>query len=287
MSIDRNFKGIWIPKSIWLSNELSLQEKVFLVEIDSLDNDSGCYASNTHFSKFFSLSKNRCSEIIKSLEKKGFIKIKYISGKTGNNIERRIITIVDKSNKGIREFEMGIRKSDSRIRESDRGYSINSEDNNTVYNNTFNNTINSYSKKNQNDDFPELDLEEKEENKRKKTAPKKEKFGKPEFRKALLELGADPQHIEDWFAVRDKHRAPYTLTALNGLVNECNKHNCPVGFAVHESAKNGWRGFKYSWVKNLESNGKGFANDRQQRAESRQRLGDLADEILRNAGWDD
>jgi len=37
--MERNFKGIWIPKEIWLNEKLSLQEKVFLVEIASLDND--------------------------------------------------------------------------------------------------------------------------------------------------------------------------------------------------------------------------------------------------------
>jgi hypothetical protein len=36
---NRDFKGIWIPKEIWLSKDLTLQEKVFYVEIDSLDNE--------------------------------------------------------------------------------------------------------------------------------------------------------------------------------------------------------------------------------------------------------
>ena len=37
----RDFKGIWIPKDIWLSKELSLMEKVLFVEIHSLDNERG------------------------------------------------------------------------------------------------------------------------------------------------------------------------------------------------------------------------------------------------------
>ena len=41
----RDFKGIWIPKEIWLSEQLSLMEKVLFVEIHSLDNEDGCYAS--------------------------------------------------------------------------------------------------------------------------------------------------------------------------------------------------------------------------------------------------
>ena len=56
---ERTFKGIWIPKEIWLNNELTLQEKVILVEIDSLDNDDGCFASNKYFSEFFGISAGR------------------------------------------------------------------------------------------------------------------------------------------------------------------------------------------------------------------------------------
>ena len=66
--MEREFKGVWIPKEIWLNKELTIQEKSFIAEIDSLDNDEGCFASNDYFSNFFGLSKNRCSEIIKSLE---------------------------------------------------------------------------------------------------------------------------------------------------------------------------------------------------------------------------
>lgn len=55
----RDFKGVWIPKEIWLSPELSLMEKVLFVEIHSLDNERGCYASNRHFAEFFGLSERQ------------------------------------------------------------------------------------------------------------------------------------------------------------------------------------------------------------------------------------
>lgn len=130
--MERAFKGIWIPKEIWLNDNLTLMEKVFLVEIDSLDNDKGCFASNEHFSSFFKLSKSRCSEIIKTLEKKGFIKITYIYKQGTKTIEKRIIKVFDKSNRGIRDSEGGTRKTEE-------GYSENTKDNNTYINNTFNN----------------------------------------------------------------------------------------------------------------------------------------------------
>lgn len=87
---ERQFKGIWIPKEIWLAKELTIQEKVVLVEIDSLETeDKGCYASNKYFSNFFQLTTQRVSQIIKQLEDKKYIKIKYIT-KNKQIIERQL-----------------------------------------------------------------------------------------------------------------------------------------------------------------------------------------------------
>ena len=132
---NRAFKGIWIPKEIWLSTDLKVMEKLVLVEIDSLDNEEGCFASNDHFSKFFSLSKNRCSEIIKSLEKKGYITIEYVCQQGSKAISKRVI-------KCVRKIDEGIREIDNPTRKTEEGYSENREDNNTSFNNTFSNTSN-------------------------------------------------------------------------------------------------------------------------------------------------
>jgi len=79
----RAFKGIWIPKHLWLAEDLTLQEKVFLAEIDSLNRGAGCYASNSYFAKFFGLSKKRVSFIINSLCQKERVKSE-IDTKAGN-----------------------------------------------------------------------------------------------------------------------------------------------------------------------------------------------------------
>jgi hypothetical protein len=71
----RDFKGVWIPKEIWLSDQLSLMEKVLFVEIHSLDNERGCYASNRHFAKFFGVSERQIRTYVGSLKEKGFITV--------------------------------------------------------------------------------------------------------------------------------------------------------------------------------------------------------------------
>ena len=65
--MNRDFKGIWIPKDIWLTENLTLQEKVFLAEIDSLDKHKmdALQEINT-LQSWFGLSKTRVSLVIKS-----------------------------------------------------------------------------------------------------------------------------------------------------------------------------------------------------------------------------
>jgi hypothetical protein len=88
--MERKFKGVWIPADTWLDRNLSITEKVMMVEIGSLETDArGCYASNAHFAEFFGLSISRVSEIISGLAAKGMLDVEQIrEGK--RVIERRI-----------------------------------------------------------------------------------------------------------------------------------------------------------------------------------------------------
>jgi hypothetical protein len=86
----RDFKGIWIPREIWLSDQLSLMEKVLFVEIHSLDNERGCFASNKYFADFFGVSDRQIRTYIGSLKEKGFISV------TIQNRNERIIRVVVK-----------------------------------------------------------------------------------------------------------------------------------------------------------------------------------------------
>jgi len=94
MKQERDFKGVWIPKEIWINKDLTIMQKLFLVEINSLDNDSGCFAGNAHFVDMFELSKQRCSQIINSLAEKEYINITLIYN--GKQIKKRIIRVSNK-----------------------------------------------------------------------------------------------------------------------------------------------------------------------------------------------
>lgn len=97
-------------------------------------------------------------------------------------------------------------------------------------------------------------VQDEKKKEKKSSVQKKKKFGKAEFKQILLEHGANEQHIDDWFVARDVHKAPYTRTALNGVLNECSRNNFEVSKAIKYLAENGYRGFKYAWY--LNSKGK-------------------------------
>lgn len=140
---NRRFEGIWIPANIWLSEELTMQEKIFLVEIKSLDNEQGCFASNEHFGKLFQLSKSRCSEVISKLKEKGLITIQLIYKGESKQVEKRVIRVNYAHqifNEGIRKTEAPIRKVEGGIRDVEAPPSEKAKDNNTLLNNTTNNT---------------------------------------------------------------------------------------------------------------------------------------------------
>lgn len=92
-NFNRKFDGIWIPKELWFDQNLTLQEKIFFIEINSLDNEDGCYATNEYFANFFGISKTRASLIIKSLIDKKYIKSSLIYKENSKEIERRVLNI--------------------------------------------------------------------------------------------------------------------------------------------------------------------------------------------------
>lgn len=76
----RSFKGVWIDKKIWFDKRLNALEKIILVEIDSLDNEDGCFASNEYIAEFCQCSERKVRDAIAKLKEYGYI---YVSGFDG------------------------------------------------------------------------------------------------------------------------------------------------------------------------------------------------------------
>lgn len=84
--MNRDFKGVWIPKEVYLDERLTALEKIIFVEIDSLDDgENGCFASNEYLADFCQCTKVKVSTAISKL-----IKLKYLE-KAGFDGRRRIL----------------------------------------------------------------------------------------------------------------------------------------------------------------------------------------------------
>ena len=61
ISENRDFKGIWIYKNLYLSREYTPNEKFLLLEIYSLSKGKSkqCYANNRHFADFIGVKEKR------------------------------------------------------------------------------------------------------------------------------------------------------------------------------------------------------------------------------------
>lgn len=72
----RDFKGVYVPKEIWLTPELSAYEKLIFMEIYSLDREFGCVAGNDHFSRWLGIGERAIQKHIKNLKDKELIEVK-------------------------------------------------------------------------------------------------------------------------------------------------------------------------------------------------------------------
>ena len=82
MNDNRDFKGVWIPKEVWLDTRLNALDKVILMEIDSLDQgEKGCYASNEHLAEFCQCSKTKVSTAVSKLIECGYLYIQNFDGR--------------------------------------------------------------------------------------------------------------------------------------------------------------------------------------------------------------
>ena len=85
-------KGIWISKKLYFDKRLTALEKFILIELESLDNEDGCCASNRYLANFCQCSVPKITQTIKKLSDLGYIEVTYIKG--NSNGTGRIVRVV-------------------------------------------------------------------------------------------------------------------------------------------------------------------------------------------------
>ena len=90
--LNREFKGVWIPKEIWLCKDLSALDRVIYAEIDSLDNENHCTADNNYFAEFCGVSVVTITRSIQRLIDLGYIEKVSFDGR------HRILKVIKPTN---------------------------------------------------------------------------------------------------------------------------------------------------------------------------------------------
>ena len=103
MREDRGFEGVYIPSELWLDKDIPALEKMIFVEIRSLDNENGCYASNQHFKEMFGITERQVQRIVSSLKNRKFISLESFDGR------KRVL-------RAIKEYSISSRSTTGRNR---------------------------------------------------------------------------------------------------------------------------------------------------------------------------
>lgn len=133
-SLSRDFKGIWIPKEIWLHPDLTYFEKFLIAEIHSLDHGEGCYASNKYLADFMHSTESSIANSISHLRKLGMIVDRGFDGRRrrislhstvnagftegltqDSSVDERSIIDKNKEKKDMQNKKRSARETDSRI----------------------------------------------------------------------------------------------------------------------------------------------------------------------------
>lgn len=142
MEQERDFKGVWIPKTVWLDKRLSALDKMILTEIDSLASEErGCFASNAYIADFCQCSEAKVTKSISLLIKLGYLYVASFNGRQ-RELKSRLSTfsyeaesenaqgsIVKNTRQGSKFYEAG----SENVRESKLD---NKQDNNIFNNNS-------------------------------------------------------------------------------------------------------------------------------------------------------
>ena len=94
----RGFKGVFIPAEVYLDKRLSALDKIILTEINSLDVEDGCYASNEYLAEFCQCSVSNVTKTISKLKELGYVKQVKSDGRK-RWLKTCLILNIDETNK--------------------------------------------------------------------------------------------------------------------------------------------------------------------------------------------
>lgn len=126
---NRDFKGIWIPRTIWLDDRLNALDKVILAEIDSLDQgERGCYASNQHIADFCQCSVTKVSTAVSKLIDLNYLYVQNYDGRQRelksrlSNFERQTFKNRKADSQKLKESNTGNKPSNNTSKKKNKAF---------------------------------------------------------------------------------------------------------------------------------------------------------------------
>lgn len=81
-NVQREFKGIWIPREVWLDSRLNALDKVIFAEIDSFSSSGKvCFQNNATIAEFCQCSESKVSKTVSKLIDLGYIRCVSFDGR--------------------------------------------------------------------------------------------------------------------------------------------------------------------------------------------------------------
>ena len=94
---ERIIKGIWIPIEIWRDSNLSWNEKILLLEVDSFTSQQrDCYFSDDYIADLLGVGVTTANKILASLIRKGYVSKTRFDGRR-RYIQSNLRVIIDNS----------------------------------------------------------------------------------------------------------------------------------------------------------------------------------------------
>lgn len=99
------FKYILLPEYITKDKNLTDKEKNIYAMILTLSKNQECIMSNAYISEMLNISKVHASRLISSLRDKGYVQVKIIYKQNSKQIEKRVLTPINKSVNSYKQIE--------------------------------------------------------------------------------------------------------------------------------------------------------------------------------------
>ena len=244
---NRDFKGVWIPKEVYLSKELSWTEKILLVEIDSLDNEDGCYSRNDYFASFLGVSESHVSRMVSKLKKLGLISVESFDGRTrvlhSNLSANPALNAISEPNdmqKCQSSIDNNVKadyaKMSRQTTQKCQSRVCKNADHNNISNNIFNNIENKVS------------TQPKSE---RKNSKQQDKFFGHNFSDELKHA------ITEWLTYKSERRESYKPTGLKMLLTEIEHKTATyeeqdIIDVIYQSMASNWKGICWDKLKGKE-----------------------------------